>query len=116
MENTSGRGKLAVVPEELKGWSWGAFSLNWIWGLGNGTYWALLCLIPYVGLIMAIVLGLKGNEWAWRNKHWQSVEQFKRIQGIWSKWGIGFFVGVIILFLIAVTVMLPKLTKMMDAG
>ncbi len=26
---------------------------------------------------MMIILGLKGNEWAWKNRKWESVEQFK---------------------------------------
>ena len=26
--NTSGEGKGALVPEELKGWNWGAFFFN----------------------------------------------------------------------------------------
>ena len=36
-ENTSGRGPDAVLPSELRGWNWGAFFLNWVWGLGNQT-------------------------------------------------------------------------------
>ena len=32
--NTSGQGSSAVVPEEVKGWSWGGFFLTWIWGIG----------------------------------------------------------------------------------
>ena len=31
-ENTSGHGKMAAVPPEVRGWSWGAFLLTWIWG------------------------------------------------------------------------------------
>jgi len=26
-ENTSGQGRLAVIPEEIRGWNWGAFLL-----------------------------------------------------------------------------------------
>ncbi len=47
----------------------------------------MLALIPYVGLIMAIVLGVKGREWAWKNKRWDSVEHFNRVQRLWSIWG-----------------------------
>lgn len=42
MENTSGQGVAAVVPPELDRWNWGAFLLNWIWGIGNNTFIALL--------------------------------------------------------------------------
>ncbi len=88
-ENTSGQGKTAIVPYEIKGWNWGAFLLGWIWGIGNHVWIALLSAIPYVGWVMEIVLGLKGNEWAWRNKKWDSVEHFKRTQRTWTKWGVG---------------------------
>jgi len=80
-----------VVPDGIKGWSWGAFFLNWIWAIGNRTWIGLLAFIPYVGLIMAIVLGFKGREWAWKNKEWESVEHFNRVQKKWSYWGVGIF-------------------------
>lgn len=91
VENTSGQGSLAIIPEEIRGWNWGAFLLNWIWGLGNSVWIALLALIPYVGFVVAIVLGVKGNEWAWRSKKWDSIEHFKRTQSTWAKWGVGLF-------------------------
>jgi len=81
------------IPEGVKGWSWGAFFLNWIWAIGNKTWIGLLCLIPYLGFIMMFVLGVKGREWAWKNKDWASVEEFNRIQRKWSAWGVGLTVG-----------------------
>ena len=47
MENTSGKGKGHPIPDGVKGWSWGAFLLNWIWAIGNSTWIGLLCLIPF---------------------------------------------------------------------
>jgi len=88
-ENTSGQGGVAVIPEEIRGWNWGAFLLTWIWGLGNSVFISLLALIPYVSIVVAIVLGVKGNEWAWRNRKWDSIEHFKRTQSTWAKWGVG---------------------------
>jgi len=96
-ENTSGQGSLAVIPREIGGWNWGAFLLNWIWAIGNSVWIGLLAIIPYAGFIMAIVLGVKGSEWAWRNKRWDSVEHFKRTQRTWAKWGIGLVLGSIAL-------------------
>jgi len=90
-ENTSGQGESATVPEEVKGWSWGAFALTWIWGVCNGVLLSLLCLIPLFSLAWAIVLGIKGNEWAWRNKKWDSVEHFKSTQRPWNIAGIVLF-------------------------
>jgi len=90
-ENTSGQGELATVPEEVKGWSWGAFVLTWIWGIFNSVWIALLCFIPFFSLVWAIVLGIKGNEWAWRNKKWDSIEHFKSTQRSWNIAGIVVF-------------------------
>jgi hypothetical protein len=94
-ENTSGQGSLAVIPREIGGWNWGAFLLSWIWAVGNSVWIGLLALIPYAGFIMAIILGVKGNEWAWRYKRWDSVEHFKRTQSTWTKWGLGIVLGII---------------------
>ncbi|WP_444957307.1 hypothetical protein [Microbulbifer sp. ZKSA002] len=40
----------------------------------------LLALIPYVGLTVAIYLGIKGCELAWKNKQWESLENFNSVQ------------------------------------
>ena len=87
-ENTSGQGPTAIVPREIQGWNWGAFLLTWIWGIGNNVLLALLTLVPIVGLVMWFVLGVKGTEWAWQNKRWDSVEHFQRVQRTWTKWGL----------------------------
>jgi hypothetical protein len=72
------------IPPEIGGWNWGAFLLNWIWGVCNATPIALLTFVPLAGFAMPFVLGVKGNEWAWRNKRWDSVAQFKRVQRHWA--------------------------------
>ena len=95
--NTSGQGKDAVVPDGIKGWSWGAFCLSWLWALGNRTWIGLLALVPYVGFLMIFVLGFKGREWAWQNKEWESVEQFNEVQKKWSFWGVIIFAVVFVL-------------------
>ena len=88
--NTSGQGSSSVLPQELQGWNWGGFLLTWIWGVGNQVWLALLALIPvpFAALAVAVVLGLKGNEWAWQSKKWDSIAQFQRTQRIWMIWGI----------------------------
>ncbi|MSP53283.1 MAG: hypothetical protein EXR81_03415 [Gammaproteobacteria bacterium] len=92
-ENTSGHGKMATVPPGVRGWSWGAFLLSWIWGIGNGTYRAFWCFVPIVNIFMLVALGLKGREWAWRHRRWESVEQFNRVQ---RKWGIAGLIVVLV--------------------
>lgn len=106
MENTSGQGKTAVVPPEIQGWNWGAFLFNWIWGLGNGTYIALLCLLPFVNFVMVFILGAKGNAWAWQNKRWDSVEHFKRVQ---RKWTIAALIMIgLVVALVVISMMFAK--------
>lgn len=72
------------VPSEIKGWSWGAFGLNGIWGVGNRTYSALLAFLPVINVVIMVLLGLNGRKWAWKNRDWESVEHFKRVQRKWD--------------------------------
>ena len=87
------------IPAELDRWNWGAFLLNWIWGVGNNTFIALLTLVPFFGiLIMPFVLGAKGSKWAWRNGRWDSIAHFKRVQRLWAIWGAVIWVALILWF------------------
>jgi hypothetical protein len=96
LENTSGQGKHAVVPPEVDRWNWGAFLLNWIWGLANNTTLALLVFIPCVNFVMPFVLGLRGSAWAWQNKRWESVEQFRKAQRYWALAGFALLSGAVV--------------------
>jgi hypothetical protein len=90
----SGKTNTSVVsniPEEIKGWNWGAAGLSWIWGIYHGVWISLLMFVPIVNIIMVFFLGLNGNEWAWKAKKWTSVEQFVASQKKWKPWGILFF-------------------------
>lgn len=89
------------IPDGVKGWSWGAFLLNWIWAIGNRSWIGLLAMVPYVGWIMAFWLGFKGREMAWKNKQWDSLEHFNRVQRKWSQWGIGITIAAIVLGVLA---------------
>lgn len=72
------------TPNNIKQWNWGAFWLSWIWGIGNKSYKTLWALIPYFGFIWMFVCGAKGNEWAWENKQWSSVEDYNNTQRKWA--------------------------------
>ncbi|TCS95757.1 ribonuclease G [Hazenella coriacea] len=89
------------IPEIAKKWNWGAFFLNWIWGIGNNVWIALLALIPFVNFVMVFVLGAKGGEWAWKSKEWQSVEHFEKVQRTWAKVGLWIFVLCVLIGIIA---------------
>jgi hypothetical protein len=86
-----------AAPPGVKGWSWGAFLLNGFWAVGNRVWIGLLSFVPYVGFIMAIVLGIKGREWAWKTGRWETVEAFNASQRSWSKWGAIISIGAMLL-------------------
>lgn len=79
------------VPAEVRGWNWGAFFLTWIWGIGNKVWIALLSLLPIVNIFMLIVLGIKGNEWAWKAGNYSDVAHFHKVQRIWGIAGVCLF-------------------------
>ncbi len=82
--NSSGTGRQATLLEGVAGWSWGAFVFSWIWAIGNRTPWGLLGLVPGVGLVVRVLLGMKGREWAWRSRRWDSLSHFRRVQRRWN--------------------------------
>ncbi|AHJ29827.1 hypothetical protein [Nodularia spumigena] len=94
---------LSSHPRNLaKVLNWGAFLLGGFWSIGNKVWIGLLCCIPYIGFVMLIILGIKGNEWAWKSRRWSSVEAFKANQRTWGTVGlcltaffvvIGFLIG-----------------------
>lgn len=87
----------AELSTELERWNWGAFGLSWIWGIGNRTPAAWFALVPFVGWFgMPFLLGLKGNEWAWRNGNWPDLETFRRAQQKWAKWALFTWSGAIV--------------------
>ncbi|GAC12023.1 cytochrome c oxidase assembly factor Coa1 family protein [Paraglaciecola chathamensis] len=105
-EYISGMGKTSVIPEEIKGWNWGAFLLNWIWGIGNSTFIALLMFVPIVNVVMMFVLGAKGNQWAWQNRTWRDVAHFKSTQRKWRN------AGLILIFVICPAMLMSMLSMM----
>lgn len=86
--NTSGQGSAALVPQDIKGWNWGAFLLAPYWPFSNQVWIGLLSWIPLVGVVMALILGAIGNEWAWKSRRWRSVQVFKSHQRAWTTWGL----------------------------
>lgn len=98
--NNSGTG--GPPPREILGWNWGAFFWGWLWGLAHGVWISLLVFL--LGGIWHIYLGIKGSELAWRSRRFESVEQFKATQRAWAIWGWVFFVGGLVLVVVATLV------------
>lgn len=90
MNKKNDQSKNEATPDGIEGWSWGACFLNGVWGVGNRTYSALLAFIPVLNIAMMFILGLKGRKWAWKNRDWESVEHFNRVQ---KKWDIAGFIA-----------------------
>ncbi len=86
--NTSGQGEQTLVPPDVQGLNWGGLLLNWIWAIGNnaGILWIIIGL--FFSPIASIYLLIKGNEIAWKNKRWESVEHFKATQRKWAIAGL----------------------------
>ena len=98
-----------AFPKSINCYNWGACILTPIWGLFNNTPVACLAFIlpfiPYIGWLLAIVFsiycGIKGNEWAWQNKQWQSMEHFHTVQKNWAIAGIVF--EIVLMFIVVHT-------------
>ena len=91
-DKRSGEGSNSVIPDEIKGWNWGAAGLTWIWGLSNSVWVSLVSLLPFLDLFFWIILGINGNEWAWRKTKWESVQEFQKTQNKWKPWGVAFLI------------------------
>ena len=99
--NDSGRGPQSAIPPALRGFNWGAFLLAPLWAVFNNSWLGLAAVIPGIGFIVQIVLGVKGNEWAWQNRRWDSMEHFFTTQRNWALWGailwvVSFALGLIL--------------------
>lgn len=79
------KGKVTgVLPYDYKKeFNWGAFFGTWIWGLFNKSYiplWMFLLWLTPVGFYFKLYCGLKGNEWAFKNKGCTDVQAFNESQ------------------------------------
>jgi hypothetical protein len=119
MVNDSGTSD-AALPEELKGWNWGAFLWGMIgfapiWGYFNRVWIALVLVFVWVspfvptvlrgpiiiaGLLVTVYLGFKGNELVWRARRWESADHFRRVQQGWMTWGLLIAVVQILVYLV----------------
>ncbi|KRN77090.1 hypothetical protein [Weissella minor] len=106
-------GEKTSVPEEIKGWNWGAFSFNIIWGIANKSYLPLLALIPIFNIIWVFVCGFRGSEWAWKKGGFQNnatdIDRFQLIQKTWKRSGFWFLlINLIGIVLISGTLVITR--------
>lgn len=96
------------TPQCLNKWNWGAFYWGWIWGIGNGVYWPLVTLIPYVGqvaaLIIMFILGANGSRYAWEKFNGTAAE-FDEKQHSWAvAAGITFLICIVIVIIAIIAI------------
>ncbi len=113
------RVKGQAFPTRINSFNWAACIVTPIWGLFNNTPIACLAFIlpfiPYVGWLLSILFslycGVKGNEWAWENKEWESINQFHAVQRKWAFWALAIETGIIIALVSAGSYIFKYLTQ-----
>ena len=77
--------------DSIARFNWGAFFGTWIWGLFNKSYKTLFMLLLWftpAAVPFALLCGIKGNEWAYKNKKYETSEQLHKSQAkqaiIWT--------------------------------
>lgn len=99
---TPGKITSQMPYDVTKQFNWGAFFGTWIWGLINKSYipcWYLLLFFTPLGFYFQLICGLKGNEWAYKNKKCTDVEKFNTSQKKQATiWSVLILVGVPLLY------------------
>jgi hypothetical protein len=92
-------------PLYSKSWNWGAFWLNAIWLMNHGKLVLglaifVLSFVPLLGpcilLGSACYVGVKGNDIAYNNRKFVSIEQYVDVQDAWQTWGFAFISAIIL--------------------
>ena len=102
------RGKITgKYPYDFtKEFNWGAYIGTWIWGLFNKSYktlWMLLLFFTPWSAYYQIYCGLKGNEWAFKNKKCNDVAAFNKSQEKQSAiFAVLFFVAIPVIYFIII--------------
>ena len=91
-----------AFPKDINRFNWGAFLMPCVWGPANNTLIPLLSLVimfaPFgfvLNIVFSIYCGIKGNEWAWTNKQWNSIKEFHSVQ---KKWAIRIIIAYALIF------------------
>lgn len=102
--------------DKVKKFNWGAYFGTWIWGLFNKTFitlWEIPLLLTPVGqFTFPLICGLKGNEWAYKNKQYPDIETFHKSQRKQAR----IFSTIIIVGSLLITVLFATIsTKMLSS-
>jgi hypothetical protein len=102
-ENRSGD-QSSGYPREVMQWSWAAFLWGPIWAIFHKVWWGLIGFIPipFLGLGVAIALGILGRRQAWDTESWESVEHMQERGKFWVMLWFGLFAAFVVLYLLIV--------------
>jgi len=110
-DERSGKYEMSVIPPELGHWNWGAAFLTLWWGIYYRVWISLLIFIPVIGSFWWVVMGVKGNEWAWQKNKWLSVEEFKKAQRKWMPWAIALLALSVLSFIVSIGISLFAISR-----
>ena len=111
-----------LLPQ-VQRWNWGAFFLSWIWAFAHRLpVWGIIGLVaqfvPLAGWAVAIYLGVKGGELAWRERPFRSLAEFQATERVWGWWGVGLFLfWMVMIGIMFIAILIPVLGMMgLSAG
>lgn len=85
--NTSGQGSGCPLPPSARGWTFAGFTPFGLFAFIHGSVlWGVLHFVA--APVAAIYLGIYGKQLAWRNRRFDSIEQYQATLRAWNLWGI----------------------------
>ncbi len=81
----------SILPDEARGFSWGAFLCGPLWGFPYRVWVSILSWLPGIGALVWLWMGFNGREMAWRAREWPSVEAFLQAERRWMRVGLVLF-------------------------
>lgn len=88
--NTSGMGSGHPLPPETQNMNLGGCLPCGIFAFANGAaMWGIIVLVAscFVGSLANLVLLIKGNEFAWQNRRFNSRQEYNETMNAWNYWG-----------------------------
>ena len=81
----------SILPDEARGFSWGAFLCGPLWGFPYRVWASILAWLPGIGMLVWLWMGFNGREMAWRAREWGSVQAFLQSERRWTRVGLVLF-------------------------
>ncbi len=95
LENTSGMGGGHPLPPETQNMNFAGCLPCGIFAFLNGSaLWGLITIAASLvfGNLAGLILVIKGNEFAWQNRRFESRQQYRETMDAWNQWGKVWFI------------------------